>query len=160
MPSLLFLLPYCAYAPHPAPATAPALPLWPTHPAVAHQARGTGLWLPPLLYMLATPSVTAVDRLEACLRRNESPAATLTTTLTRYIHTTAWFSTLLFDLYKPIPSICFTADICFPTTTHLLPQHERIQSFKSIMDPEVAERCLVPHTSTRTSKNINPFKSL
>ena len=56
MPSLLFLLPYCAYAPHSASATAPALPpLWPTHPAVAHQARGTGLWLPLLPYMLTTP---------------------------------------------------------------------------------------------------------
>ena len=33
------------------------------------------------LYAFYTP-VTAVDRPEACLRRNESPAATLTTTLT------------------------------------------------------------------------------
>ena len=64
MPSLLFLLPYCAYAPHPTSVTAPALPLWPTHPAVAHQARGTGPWLPLLPYMFTTPSVTAVDHHE------------------------------------------------------------------------------------------------
>ena len=56
MPSLLFLLPYCAYAPHPTSVTAPALPLWP-NPAVAHQARGTGPWLPLLPYMFSTPAL-------------------------------------------------------------------------------------------------------
>ena len=130
MPSLLFLLPYCAYAPHPTSVTAPALPLWPTHPAVAHQARGTGPWLPLLPYMFTTPSVTAVDRHEVYLRRNESLAA-MTTTITRYIHTTAWFSTLLLSTCtSPYPSICFTADICFLTTIHLLPQHERFHIFQ------------------------------
>ena len=159
---MLFLLPYCACAPHPASATAPALPLWPTHPAVAHRARGTGLWLPLLPYMLTTPSVTAVDRHEVYLRRYESPAATITTA--KCIHTTAWFSILLlFTCTSPYPSICLTADICFPTTIHLLPQHERIQFFNSInsiMDPEVAERWLVHYKSTITSKKTNFSKSL
>ena len=156
---MLFLLPYCACAPHPASATAPALPLWPTHPAVAHRARGTGLWLPLLPYMLTTPSVTAVDRHEVYLRRHDSPAATITITTAKYILTTAWFSTSLFSTCTSLyPSTCFTADICFSTTSHLLPQHERIQFFNSInsiMDPEVAERWLVPHKSTSTSKKIN-----
>ena len=156
---LLFLLPHRAYAPPSiSNSTGPAALAY-TPCGRASGARHGTMVTATALYAFYTP-VTAVDRPGACLRWNESPAATLTITMERYIHTTAWFSTLLFDLYKPIPSICFTADICFPTTTHLLPQHERIQSFKSIMDPEVAERCLVPHTSTRTSKNINPFKSL
>ena len=100
------------------------------------------------LYAFYTP-VTAVDRPEACLRRNESPAATLTTTLTRYIHTTAWFSTSPFSTCtSTYPNTCFTADICFSTTIHLLPQHERFQSFNFIMDPEVAERWLVHHKRT------------
>ena len=157
---MLFLLPYCACAPHPASATAPALPLWPTHPAVAHRARGTGLWLPLLPYMLTTPSVTAVDRHEVYLRRHDSPAATITITTAKYILTTAWFSTSLFSTCTSLyPSTCFTADICFSTTSHLLLQHERIQSFNSIMDPDVAERWLVPYKSTSTSKKIN-FPSL
>ena len=152
MPSRLFLLP----APHQTSATAPALPLWPTHPAVAHRARGTGLWLPLLPYMLTTPSVTAVDRHEVYLRRHDSPAAAITITTAKYILTTAWFSTSLFSTCTSLyPSTCFTADICFSTTIHLLPQHERFQSFNFIMDPEVAERWLVPHKSTSTSKKIN-----
>ena len=49
----VYLLP-SAPTRHLASATAPALPLWPTHPAVAHQARGTEPWLPLLPYMLST----------------------------------------------------------------------------------------------------------
>ena len=160
MPSLLFLLPYCAYAPHPTSVTAPALPLWP-NPAVAHQARGTGPWLPLLPYMFSTPSVTAVDRHEVYLRRYESPAATITITTAKYTHTTAWFSTSPFSTCtSTYPNTCFTADICFSTTIHLLPQHERFQSFNFIMDPEVAERWLVHYKSTITSKKTNFSKSL
>ena len=49
------------------------------------------------LYAFYTP-VTAVDRHEVYLRRYESPAATITITTAKYIHTTAWFSTLLLVL--------------------------------------------------------------
>ena len=157
---LLFLLPHRAYAPPSiSNSTGPAALAYTPCGRASGARHGTTVTAT-ALYAFYTP-VTAVDRHEVYLRRYESPAATMTTTITRYIHTTAWFSTLLFSTCtSPYPSICFTADICFLTTIHLLPQHERIQSFKSIMDPEVAERWLVPHTSTRTSKKIKPFKSL
>ena len=146
MPSLLFLLPYCAYAPHPTSVTAPALPLWP-NPAVAHQARGTGPWLPLLPYMFSTPSVTAVDRHEVYLRRYESPAATTTINDALYTLPHDFQQPASFYLYNSISKHILHHQYLFHYDYSSVAA-TRAHSTILYLDPEVAERCLAPHTST------------
>ena len=160
MLSLLFLLPLCAYAPPSISNSTGSAALAYTPCGRASGARHGTMVTATALYAFYTP-VTAVDRHEVYLRRYESPAATITITTAKYTPTTAWFSTSPFSTCtSTYPNTCFTADICFSTTIHLLPQHERFQSFNFIMDPEVAERWLVHYKSTITSKKTNFSKSL
>ena len=97
--------------------------------------------------MFSTPSVTAVDRHEVYLRRYESPAATITINDALYTLPHDFQQPASFYLYNSISKHILHHQYLFHYDYSSVAA-TRAHSTILYLDPEVAERCLAPHTST------------
>ena len=148
MPSLLFLLPYCAYAPHPTSVTAPALPLWPTYTLCgrAPGARQRTMVTATALYayyllslqLMATRFTYVGNKVLQVLLPPYLPTTTKTYTPLQEF---SFFPSSLPFTFVPSHITCSTPSTSFHLVVHLLPQHERIP----ILNPEVVERSSIHH---------------
>ena len=143
---LFFLLPHRAYAlPSISNSTGSAALAY-TPCGRASGARHGTMVTATALYAFYTP-VTAVDRHEVYLRRYESPAATITINDALYTLPHDFQQPASFYLYNSISKHILHHQYLFHYDYSSVAA-TRAHSTILYLDPEVAERCLAPHTST------------